>query len=240
MARKSGISKSRTATYIHGSRAYTYDVEGFRTAAKALRSAGILDSKTNLTKLTPTDIRGGKTIRELIKEFDPVIRGKAVAVPVSAVDDKAYRKTYAKKVLVSGKTGKRTEMMLVPKSVDETVEVKDGKVVITHPAGIERVQLPVEYHNLEQYLRDVKNQKVLKQGKQFAFRFYGGSSDVFSNMELLLDALRHYESISDAIKSNDSKMQREMYRNLEIVRVKSSREWFKQREKNKSKKGRKK
>jgi hypothetical protein len=215
----------------------------FRASVRTLQNAGLLSPDLDLRKISPTTkiydgrvaYTGSNTLQRVIDRHDNIISGKATALDLSRIADKTYKKLYEKST-VGGK-----QFVIVPHSADETVKLERGKVVIKHPAGIDRVQVPVEYHNLEQYLSDVGKEKITKEGKPFfAFRFYGGSSNVFRSMDLLLDELRHYESLMGAVKRGDSNLQRDMFRNLEIVRVQNSRKWFEQREKNKTATGRRK
>lgn len=200
----------------------------YRAVARILKSQGI-GAPLGRGTLKGHEIRGGKTLKEWADKLDPVLSGKATIVKKSAVKDKKYSKLYER---VKPKSG--PELLIVPHSADEKVVVKKGQIVVTHPSGIQRVQLPVEYHDLEQYLSDAmgKPYAMGRDAQYFAFRFYGGSSNVFRSMDDLLEMLLHYSSIEQAIEDGDRKMQRDIYRNLEIVRVSSSREWFKQRGRN--------
>ena len=71
--------------------------------------------------------------------------------------------------------------------------------------------------------KDVKKEK----GKSFAFYFYGGHSQTYSDIDLLLDDLRHYKKVEDAMGSGVRDMN-EVYRNLEIVQTNKS-SWNKSR-----------
>lgn len=212
------------------------DLPEFRAKLRELKSRGLSDllHDVDTRKAIPSGIRGGRSLREIVDEFDDVLSGKAGIFKVSDTSEKAYRQNYQRKVFVHGRTGQRTEYIVVPHSADETVRLQNGKVVISHPAGIERTQIPVEYHNLEQWLEDLKKQKYAREkGVQYGFRFFGGSSSTFRTMDLLVDELEHYRTIEAGIAGSVS-FQRELYRNIEIVKVLDKKKWFQQREKNKS------
>ena len=199
-----------------------------RVVASLLRRLKIGKPIDTRKQILPSAIRGGKSLKEWADKLDPVTSGKATIVPASAAKDKGYRKLYERARLTNGK-----ELLIVPHSADEKVILKKGKIIITHPSGIERVQIPVEYHNLEQFLSDARGKSYSLEGQQyFAFRFYGGSSNVFRRMDDLLEVLTNYASIQEAIDQGDKKLQREMYRNLEVVRIASAPEWRKQRQLN--------
>lgn len=199
-----------------------------REVANVLKREGIGAPIDTRKKINPTAIRGGKTLKEWAKKLKGVLSGNASIVKASQVKGQpGYKKLYERAKTTKG------ELLIVPHSPDESVRVQSGKVVITHPSGIERIQLPVPYHNLEQYLSDNHGKIGNATGNsRYAFRFYGGSSGVFRDMDDLLDVLLHYNAVEAAIDEDDRKLQRDMYRNLEIVRTFNTREWFERRRTN--------
>lgn len=162
--------------------------------------------------------RGGKfTLSELVSKYDPIVSGKAAAVSLPDSEAKKYKKL-GYETTASGR-------VIIPHAATEKVRVTRGKVQIKDVIGISRTPIPVEYHNLEQYLRDLRAKdpeitKMKAKGKYFAFRFYGGhSSRVYSDLDLLLDDLQSYEEVEESIDSHSARDMNEVYRNLEIVTV---------------------
>lgn len=203
----------------------------YREVARLLKRQGIGSLAGRLMDIPPgaagRRVVGGKTLREWSDKLDPVLSGKAAIVPVSKVKDAKYRKTYERF------KGGKSEYLLVPHSADEAVRVKRGKIEIDHPSGFTRVQIPVEYRNLEQYLEDAKKLKYDRTGyKAYGFRFYGGSSGTFSRLEDLFELLQHYGLVEESIDEDDRKTQKDIYRNLEIVKIKSTAEWRKSSQRN--------
>jgi hypothetical protein len=121
--------------------------------------------------------------------------------------------------------------VLVPHGELETAKYVGGQITIKHPSGIERVQIPIEYHNLEQYFRDIrKNRKLIdamkSRNEYFGFRFFGNnSSEFFSDIDLLLERLESYRDVNAGMKSR--RKGAEIYRNIEILRLnsKAMRNW---------------
>jgi len=191
----------------------------FRRAVSVLKKQGLLSGKT--TSGQKIDARSalpnwkvkGKKLSTLVKKYDDVVSGKATAVKVPP-------KTLAK----FRKTGFETanKRVLVPHSKSEIAKFKGGEVSISNPSGIERVQIPVEYHNLQQYLRDLRKNKALinkmkRNNEYFGIRFFGGQRAMFyGNIEFLLDDLERYEDIQ---KVTNKAQQAEIYQNLEIIRM---------------------
>lgn len=207
--------------------------ERLRKIARVLKSQGIGAPIDTRKAIQPGMIRGGKSLREWSDKLDPVLSGKAEIFRQSKTSEKGYRKTYERAHVTDARTGKVDDILIVPHSADERAALTpDGKIVISHPAGMERVQIPVEYHKLEQWLKDARHQKYLKEGYQgFGFRLFGNSSIYFRNIGQLWSKFIAYESVQDAIHGSKNE-QREMYRNFELLRVTSHEKWEKQRQQN--------
>lgn len=194
----------------------------FHHAISVLKEKGIIPSRIDARKAEPFNVtksgpQGGTyTLRELVDKYDDVISGKATPVKLSESETKAY-----KRLGYETHKGK----VIIPHSANESVKVERGRAVITHPKGIERVQLPIEYHNLEQFLDEAMENadeidRMKNSREYFSFNFYGyGTSQIFSNIDQLLETFRHYKAADQAIGSKSSRRMNEVYRNLEIVRT---------------------
>jgi hypothetical protein len=112
--------------------------------------------------------------------------------------------------------------VIVPHTKTETAKINKGQVAIKSKTGIERIQLPVEYYNLRQYLSDLKKnaaliQRMKRDNEYFGIRFFGGQRAMFySDINDLLEDLDRYDVIE---KRTSVAKQAEIYRNLEILKM---------------------
>lgn len=201
-----------------------------RDAVSILRDKGLLPKNT---KLKPAVLQSSR-IREAVEKYDDVISGKAEVVPFDKLT-KAERKLYTKTRVSVPERGKRGKTyVVVPKTADETVAVKRGKIETYHPAGIRRVNIDVEYRDLDQYLRDLKKKRPPRDGYgYYGFRFKGGSSHAYRTFDILIDELQKYRMVEDA--EDDPKFQREIFKNLEFLQVSTAQEWNRIKRENRAK-----
>ena len=191
----------------------------FRRSVARLKKQGLISSRTSSggkidarSALPGWKIKG-KRLDTLVQKYDDVATGKATALKVPPAKLKEFRKAGFE--TAQGK-------VLVPHTKLETAKFAKGQVVIKSKTGIERVQIPVEFHNLHQYLSDLKkNAKLIDamktRNEYFGIRFYGGQrARFYSSIESLIDDLQHYESIKTI--SGKAK-QMEIYQNLEIIKM---------------------
>jgi hypothetical protein len=154
------------------------------------------------------------------KYRDDILSGKITAVKVPPKTLRQF-----KKLGYESSKGR----LLIGHAENEKAVFSRGEVKILNPHGVERVQVPVAYHNLDQYFKDIKkNAKQinrLKTGKEFfGFRFFGHNSTIYSrDIELLIDELTKYRAVLGA--SGSRKKQLEIFKNLEIVRFTKIKEW---------------
>jgi hypothetical protein len=193
----------------------------FRRAVSTLKKQGLISGKTasgqkiDARSALPGWKVKGKRLDTLVRKYDDVISRKATAVKVPSKDLKQFRKA-----------GFETAQgrVLVPHTKTETAKLSRGQVSITSKTGIERVQIPVEFHNLNQYLSDIEKNSTLidgmkKRSEYFGIRFYGGQrARFYANIDMLIDDLRHYEDIKNLTKGAKAK-QLEVYQNLEIIKM---------------------
>jgi hypothetical protein len=190
------------------------NLRDFRRSVAALKKQGLLGkSKIDARSVRPENKVAGKRLDTLVKKFDDVVSGKATAVKVSPAELKRFRKA-----------GFETAQgrVLVPHSKSETARKQGEAIAIKNKTGVERVQIPVEFHNLRSYLTDLKKNAPLinrmkRRNEYFGIRFYGGQRATFySDIESLIDDLERYDSISTV---QGPAKQNEVYRNLEILRI---------------------
>jgi len=158
----------------------------------------------------------GKRLDSIVKKYDSIVSGKATALPVAKKDLAKFRRA-----------GFETSQskVIVPHAATEKAKLIKGQVTIKGAHGIERVQIPVPFHNLRQYLADIKrNHKTINTLKEkrevFGIRFYGGQrANFYSDIRALVDDLNRYE----AIRAMTTKYkQEEIYQHLEILRMNRS------------------
>lgn len=212
------LSKTDEAKLVHGLR--------------VLRDAGIISPK-HITGVSAQRYfygvgPGGADLSaiDLVNKYQSLISGRAVAVPISKLSDEDLKDN--KRLYDKAGGGK---FIIVDHGPDETVKVVKGKVVLTHPAGIERIQVPIKFQNLEQWLLDFQKEiprleKERHGHAMFAFRFYGGSSQPYNTLSAMFQDLIGYKTLQESITRGDTKLQREIFRNLEIIIVQNSGTWF--------------
>lgn len=184
-----------------------------------LKKKGLLPARTQTgTKLDarsalPNWKVKGKRLDTLVKKYDDVASGKATALKVAPSELKKFRK-------IGFETAQGR--VVVPHSKIETAKISKGQVAIKSKSGIERVQLPVEFHNLNQYLNDAEKNAALidsmkKNNEFFGVRFYGGQrAKFYSSIHGLIENLKHYESIK---QYTGKAKQLEIYQNLEVIKM---------------------
>lgn len=195
------------------------DIRKFRSDISTLKKKGLLSG---------VDARSAVPDRRLtyaLKKYDAVLSGKASAVKLSKSGIDQY-KALGKPYDIASPKG-LPRRVIVPHEPGERVTVSHGKVSIANPAGVHRTVIPVKYHSLPQFFKDIKKKPpTLKEGEYFAFRFFGNRSHkVFRSMDALVNSLEHYESIFDSIDENDAEQMAELYQNLEIIRIESPVDW---------------
>ena len=198
---------------------FTADIRKFRRAISVLKKQGILPDKLSPRKkldarsVTPNTKFKGRKLSTIVDKYDDIVSGKATAVKVPASKLKQFRK-------VGFETVKKK--VIVPHSANEIAKFKGGEIAIRNKSGIERIQIPIEFHNLDSYLRELrKNAKLIDKMKRrneyFGIRFFGGQrANFYSSIEQLLNDLERYQDIQ---RVTGKAKQAEIYRNLEIIKL---------------------
>lgn len=194
------------------------NLRDFRRKVSVLKKQGLLPSrsdsgsKLDARSVVPSWKVKGKSLSTLVKKYDDVASGKASALPVSKSQLGSFRKAGFE--TAQGK-------VIVPHAATESARIIKGQVSIKNKSGMERVQIPLEYHNVPQYLRDLrKNRKLINQMKRdneyFGIRFYGGQrANFYSDINSLIREFSKY----DAVRQAHSRFkQAEVYKHLEIIK----------------------
>lgn len=192
----------------------------FRRSVSTLKKQGLIPTrsdaglKIDARSAIPEIKVKGKKLSTLIKKYDDIVSGKATALKVPSKDLAKYRR--------AGFQTTSSDRVIVPHAATEKARIVRGQVSIKSPYGIERVQIPVPFHNLKQYLRDIrKNADTINQLKgpreYFGIRFYGGQrANFYSTIQALVDDLSQYEAIR---QRQTGFKQQEIYKHLEILRM---------------------
>jgi hypothetical protein len=199
------------------------ELASFRRHVSALKKAGVIPAAIKVKSATPSKIiktggvsgRKTVTLQEQVNRFAPVASGDASIVTTKKA--KEFRKVA---YVTQG------DKVMIPHAKGQSVEVRDdGSIEVTNIATkISTIHLPVEYHNLEQYLTDIEANKseinrMKRSNERFGFQFFGhNSSQSFSNIEALVGFLTGYRSIDEQLRKVHSKEAREMIQNLIIVK----------------------
>src|SRR5271155_3119765 len=175
------------------------DLRKFRHSVSVLKTQGLLPARASsglpldARSVTPKWKINGKTLGSIVKKYDDVASGKATAIVVPSAKYKALKK--------AGFETAPGLRVIVPHSATEKAKFVAGEVTITNKSGIQRIQIPVEYHNLNQYLRDIKaNATIINRMKAnneyFGIRFFGGQrANFYADIESLIEDLSRYEDL---------------------------------------------
>lgn len=192
----------------------------FRHSISVLKKQGLVSKTVDARSAKPSDKSTGKKLQTIVDGFDDVISGKLTALKVKPSKLKQFRKA-------GYETAKGR--VLVPHGSTEKAKLVKGEVnIISTEKGLVRIQIPVEFHNLKQYLTDIaRNKKRINQMKRdneyFGFRFFGNNSTaLYSNVEAAIADLRKYETV---LAAHSRYKQKEVYRNIEIIRVVREKDW---------------
>jgi hypothetical protein len=202
------------------------NLRDFRKRLSVLKKQGLIPASTARgTKIDARyadpryKLKNGKTLGSLVKKYDDVATGKATALKVSK-----------KQVTLFKKAGYETAAgkVIVPHSATEKALVERGEVVIKSRSGIERIQIPIPFQNLTQYLNDIQKDKarinrMKRRNEYFGFKFFGNnSSSLYQDIGHAIEDLARYSAV---VAATSRIKQQEIYRNLEIVRVARSANW---------------
>lgn len=204
------------------------ELRSFRSTVSKLKSQGLISpitksgNKLDARSATPNwRDSSGRKLSTIVAKYDDVVSGKLTAVKVTPTKLKEYKRA-------GFETTK--DRVLVPHSAGEKVSIKNDKIKVTSKSGVQIVHIPVEYHDLEQYLKDVmKKRHAINRMKQpdewFGFSYFGNHSiELFDSIEQVVRRLRSYGTIQNLSRYK----QKEIYKNLVIVKMpdKGSEKWF--------------
>lgn len=201
------------------------DLREYRSKVAALKRAGLL------TGVDARTVKPTSALTKKLNKYDDVISGKITPVKVSASKAREYKDV--------GYEVTKDNRVLMPHSAGQTARrVKGGNIEIVTQQGIRRIQLPIKYHDLEQYLTDAINDSAridaMKRKRElFSFTYWGYQSVAYPDAESMLEELLAYKSIQHAIAETGSAGamdQRKAYKNLEIFITPSRSEWNAQKE----------
>lgn len=194
-------------------------LRSFRSGVSLLKKQGLIPARLDNTlkidarNALPSMKVKGKRLDSLVKKYDAIVSGKATALKADAKDLGKFRKA-------GFETSKGR--VIVPHAATEKARLSHGQVTIRGTKGIERVQIPVPFHNLPQYLRDIKrNHKTINalkgQREYFGIRFMGGQrANFYSDVRDLIDDLNRYQSVMEATRRYK---QEEIYKHFELLRI---------------------
>ncbi len=215
-----------------------FDLAKFRSDISVLKKQGLIGGADFRTQTAqPWMIRGGKSLRDYVKKYDDILSGKATAVKLSDEDVNRYRRL-GNEIAITRKSGTskrksniKDTRVIIPHAATEKVSVRKGNVVITHPKGISRAQLTIEYDRYEsdalrKYLKRVMKSQVPNKRRYLGFNFFGNKgSNYYTDIDSLIEDLERYQSVEQAINSGNARDMSEVVRNIEIVTFDSARDW---------------
>jgi hypothetical protein len=203
------------------------ELKTFRHNVAILNKKGVL-SGTDARKAKPFWVRQGKRLDKLVESYDDVTSGKAEAVKVDAKQLRQYKKSGYET---------RKGRVIIPHAATERVSVtpKGHIKVKESKSGIKRIEIPIPFHNLEQWVRDGKKQgeqlDSLKGGRPYwAYKFHGHNSyATYTRLDILFDELSVGTAsglnLMDMAEQSTRKQQNEIYQNLTLFAVPSRDAW---------------
>lgn len=208
------------------------DLKKFRHAVSILKKKGLVKSSVNVRTAYPSQISGGKSLKELVKKFDDVISDKAAAIELPPEKVKAYKRAGYET------TGNR---VLVPKAATDRVTfTKDNEIKVTDKrTKISRIKMAVPYHNLKQWLQDMRKNHLRIDAMKRRNEYFGytigdpkrkhHSWNLYRTIEFLIDEIENGSpsglNLSEKIRTTTYKQQNEFFGAFEIVRVPRAEAW---------------
>lgn len=189
------------------------DLKSFRRDISVLKKRGLIDKKIDARKVKPTAALNKKRA-----VYSDVLSGDARIYTVSRKQAKDLKDTGHKvignKLILSSEPGTRADY-------------RKGKITVKPlgKTGFQRVELPIPYRNLRQWLEEAKNDPALENLKrptdQWAFQFFGHNSySTFHDLNDAIDRLEHYETTGESLDEDDAEEMENVYRGISIYRVK--------------------
>ena len=197
----------------------------FERDVSALKKAGIVGPKIKIRDANPSTTTNGKSIRELLKTFRTATPSGGQTAKIVKTNETAASEYKRLGYITDSRRGHKAERVLVPAPVSARVSAdKQGQIHVHEVNGIETVHLPVQYHNLTQYIEDVMNDAkainaMKERNEAFGFQFFGHNSKrAFGTIQQLFRYLMGYESVEQVLNRSHSKDAKEMIQNLIIVK----------------------
>jgi hypothetical protein len=200
-------------------------------ATKTSNAAGLRKFRHDYAQLKKkglvphVDARGVKPTKSRLRtlaKYRSVLQGTSAVAKLPLIKAREYVAANKGATLVSNARG--GSRVILPISKGDKISVSHGRVKIRMPLGIERVQLPIKFHNLEQWANGIKKNAakidaMKAAGERFAFNFAGHHSlSFFDSIDDLIDTVLEYPTFEDAIDSDDAETQSTVYSMIEIVK----------------------
>lgn len=187
----------------------------YRHAVAIAKKKGLVSKSIDARKVTPSS-----NLTRTLNRFADAIEGRAKVFKLGKDEARRYR---AAGYNVQG------DRIAFPVRDDVDVRLRKGRLnvfeKISSNSYIETIVLPIPFEDLEQWLSDAKNYTKYfkaKKGFRFAFRYDGNNSlEMFSDMDELFKYLEVYKVIQWAEDRGDEASQLDVYRNIELVEVKT-------------------
>lgn len=205
----------------------TSELKAFRSKVALLKKKGLI-SKTDARSAKPEWVRQGKRLDKLVDQWDDVLSGKAAAVKVSEKQLRQYRKAG-----FETKQGR----VIIPHAATEKVSVAGKSTIKIQESqiGLKRVELPVPYHDLKQWITDSTKQANALQSlgggrKYWAYKFKGYNSyATYDSLELLflelVEGTASGLNLMDKAQESTRQQQNEIYQNLTLFAMPAPSDW---------------
>jgi hypothetical protein len=201
----------------------------FRRGVALLKKQGLLTGKvSNASKLDARSARpdtkvGGVKLSTLLDRYDDIISEKATAVTIK--NKKKLREYKEAGFDVRG------NKVIKPHAAGERVtKDRNENIKTISTSGIERIDIPVKFKNLKQYLTDIESNaaaidRMKRRNEYIGFRFFGNnSSNLYSTIRHAIEDLMRYQTIQFVLGKSRIK-QHQVYESVEFVRVPPRAAW---------------
>jgi len=188
-------------------------IKEFRHNISVLKRKGLVSKAIDARSIKPSS-----HYNSVIKNFKPVLEGTATAVKLPKKLREQYKSVGYKSAF---------EKIIIPHGPNERVIVTHGMPKTTNSSGIVKMDIPVKFINLEQYLRDLKAKNLKKkEDERWGFRFYGfNSRRTYDDFDDMIETLQHYESVLHAIEEKSIEESLEIIEGLTWYKIGNRKLW---------------
>lgn len=186
----------------------------YRHAVAILKRKGLISKKIDARSVTRKSF-----LTKAINENRDVLEGKAKVFKVTKKQAKVLRDAGSRVV---------KNRVITPHTDTIRGYVRNGEEYtvqrLSKHQSIKTKRLKVSLRDFQLFIEDEENDeklnKILKEGQQFGFRFYGNQSlRLFPTVQQVREYLMHYYAVEKSVADNDPALMQEIIQNLELAQT---------------------